>query len=263
MRNQQTFTTVAIISLSPLAMFGTSVCRAGSVTYQVSADTSPLNGQDGNLDFQFNPGSSGAQPATATVTDFHTVGGILSQPAALTGDAAGSLPGTLTLNNGTIYNDIFQGFTYGESFSFLLTLSGEALDHPSGTFGSSFALSLYDAAGITPLLTTDPNGSVLTVNINADGTISAETFPHSPTNNTPAVLLSSAVPEPASLLLVVFALPLVLLISCRGIPAPGWLPVRGTGHCRSGYRGREKQTHDQRGRRLNCRFSSLPHRASS
>jgi len=176
-----------------------SAC-AGPVTYQVSVNTSALDGQSGNLDFQFNPGGLGSEPATATVTNFQTLAGILSQPAMLTGDASGSLPGTLTLNNGTAYNDVFQKFSYGSSFDFALTLSGPALDSPGGSSGSSFALSLYDAAGLTPLLTTDPNGSVLTVNLNVSGTTSVLTFPQSSTNSTPAASVSS-VPEPSSLVL--------------------------------------------------------------
>jgi len=170
------------------------------VTYQVSVNTSALDGQSGNLDFQFNPGGLGSEPATATVTNFQTLAGILSQAAMLTGDASGSLPGTLTLNNGTAYNDVFQKFSYGSSFDFALTLSGPALDSPGGSSGSSFALSLYDAAGLTPLLTTDPNGSVLTVNLNVSGTTSVLTFPQSSTNSTPAASVSS-VPEPSSLVL--------------------------------------------------------------
>ena len=197
-----------------LSSFGPSLAQADFVTYQVSVDTSGITGQAGNLDFQFNPGDSSAEVATASVTNFQTVGGILSQPAALTGDAVGSLPGTLTLDNGTAYNDAFQGFTYGNTFSFLLTLSGQAIDSPGGTFGSSFALSLYDASGITPLLTTDPNGSVLTVNLNADGTTSAETFPQSLTNSTSIVIAnqSNMVPEPSSYLLFIIALLLIVLI---------------------------------------------------
>lgn len=218
--NQRQRIIVATLTLLLLAGFGPSFAHAGIVTYQVSVNTSPLSGQDGNLDFQFDPGSSLAESATATVTNFQTIGGILSQPAMLTGDATGSLPGTLTLDNGTVFNDAFQGFTHGNSFGFLLTLSGQAIDSPSGIFGSSFAISLYDAAGITPLLTTDPFGSVLTVNLNADGTTSAETFPQSPTNSTPAASASpvSAVPEPSTMLLLVSSLPCVLIIWCKVRP---------------------------------------------
>ena len=206
------------IAATALLLF--AACEVGSaqaglmLSYQVSVNTSVLSGQSGNLDFQFNPGSSSAESATATVTNFETIGGILSQPAMLTGDATGSLPGTLTLDNGTAYNDVFQGFTFGNSLGFLLTLSGQAIDSPGGTFGSSFALSLYDAAGITPLLTTDPNGSVLTVNLNASGTTSVLTFPQSPTNDTPVAGASpvSAVPEPLSIVLLISALPVGMIV---------------------------------------------------
>jgi hypothetical protein len=133
----------------------------------------------------------------------------------LTGDATGSLPGTLILDNGTAYNDAFQGFTFGNSFKFLLTLSGQAIDNPGGTFGSSFALSLYDATGTTPLLTTDPNGSVLTVNLNASGSTSVETFPQSSTNSMPVAVATSAVPEPSSLILLVSMIPVILVVRYR------------------------------------------------
>ena len=215
MRKHKYFYLATATALLLLGIIGPKSAYADFVTYQVSVNTSTLSGQGGNLDFQFNPGGLGAESATATVTSFQTVGGILSQPAMLTGDATGSLPGTLTLDNGTLYNDVFQGFIYGNSFSFRLTLSGQALDNPGGTFGSSFALSLYDAGGIRPLLTTDPNGSVLTVNLNANGTTLAETFPQSLTNSIPVAVATSAVPEPSTMVLLIISLPVFLFAILR------------------------------------------------
>lgn len=193
---------VAAVAWLLLAVLGIKHAHADLI-FNVSVDTSSLNGQSGFLDFQFNPGDSSALSATATVTDFQTTGGVLAQPDLLTGDAAGSLPGTLILNNSTVYNDAFQGFTCGNGFAFTLTLSGPAIDTPSGTVGSAFALSLYAADGITSLLTTDPNGSVATIFLNANATASAETFPQSPTDSTPAatVTVANAVPEPSTLTL--------------------------------------------------------------
>jgi hypothetical protein len=213
MRKIQCVYTATILALLLLGSFGPRFALAGVVTYQVGVDTSALSGQGGNLDFQFNPGGLDVEGATATVTNFQMIGGILSQPAMLSGDASGSLPGTLTLDNGSVYNDVFQGLTYGDQLSFLLTLSGPAIDSPGGMFGSSFALSLYDAAGTTPLLTTDPNGSVLTTNLNADGSTSSETFPQSPTNSAPVAVAvaTSAVPEPTSFVMFVSALPVTLI----------------------------------------------------
>lgn len=189
-----------------LGFLGSQPAYAG-LSFQVSADTSLLSGQTGYLDFQFNPGDSNAVAATATITNFSDMDGTLAPSAVLTGNAAGSLPGTLTLDNGTIFNDVFQGFTYGSSVSLTLTLSGLAISNPSGTVGSTFAFSLYAADAITPLLTTDPNGSVATVLLNATGTTSAETFPQNPADNTPVATVTPAggmaVPEPSTATLII------------------------------------------------------------
>ena len=203
---------VALLHLGVLGP-GSNSARAGLI-FSVSVDTSSLSTQSGFLDFELNPGDSSAEAATATVTLFQSVGGILSQPASLTGDATGSLPGTLTLNNTTAFNDVFQGFTFGDSFSFRLTLSGQAVDSPGGTTGSAFALSLYAADGTTPLLTTDPNGSVATIDLNANGTASVHTFAQSPTDNS-SVATVTAVPEPSALVLVLIGSASAGLIKLR------------------------------------------------
>lgn len=205
MRRQQLVSLAIILALFLLGGFGSTAVRAG-VIYDITLNTSSLNGQSGYLDFQFNPGASGAPAATATITDFTS--GTPASTDQTTNDASGLLPGTLTLGNGTAYNDLFQGFTYGSTFSFELTLSGAALDNPSGSIGSTFALSLYAADGVTPLLTTDPNGSVLTINVNSNGTTSVETFAQSSTDSTPAAAATplNPVPEPSSLVLTVSSL---------------------------------------------------------
>jgi hypothetical protein len=184
-----------------LVAAGPSLVRAGSVTFNVTVDTSSLNGQSGYLDSQFNPGGSGAAAATASITGFTSDGAL--QPGAplngVSGDVSGALPGTLTLNNSTAFNDSFEGFTFGNTVRFALTLSGPAVGG-AGAVGSAFAFSLFDVTGSIPLLTTDPNGSVLTINVNADGSTTVQTFPQSPNNPTPVATVSS-VPEPSSLAL--------------------------------------------------------------
>jgi hypothetical protein len=202
----------ASVALLLLGVLGPGSAHADLI-YSVSVDTSSLASQSGFLDFQFNPSDSSALAATASVTLFQSVGGILSQPATLTGDAAGSLPGALTLINSTAFNDAFQGFSFGTSFSFTLTLSGPAVDSPGGTSGSAFALSVYAADAMTPLLTTDPNGSVATIDLNANGTASVFTFAQSPTDSTPAatVTAAGAVPEPSTLVLALVG------VACAGL----------------------------------------------
>jgi hypothetical protein len=177
---------VALAILLPALLLSSAIgsARAGSVSFNVSVNTASLNGQAGYLDVQFNPGGPGAATGSAALLAFTSDGS--QQPSAplngVSGDVSGTLPDALTLTNSTAFNDFFEGFVYGNTIQFELTLSGPAAGS-STTPGSSFAFSLYDDTGSIPLLTTDPNGSVLTVNVNADGSTSVETFPQSPNDN--------------------------------------------------------------------------------
>jgi hypothetical protein len=196
----QTCRTVAVVLLL-LGTFGQGAARA-DYGYSLSVSTSTISGLSGYLDFQLNPGSSNAKALTATITNFQKVGGTLAQTSTNTGNATGTLPSTLTLTNSTTFNDIFQGFTFGSSFSLVLTLSGPAINNPGGTTGSAFALTLYGADQTTTLLSNDAvSGSLLTINVNPNGTASVQNF----STGAPPVLtvtpLGSSVPEPSSLLL--------------------------------------------------------------
>ena len=201
MPKQRFFRTAVLIALPMFGLFGTAPASADM--YQVTVNTSSLAGGSGNLDFQFNPGPGTTPAATALVSNFSSDGSLIP-PAALTGDASGSLPGTLTLDNGTAFNDYFQPFTFGTTITFDVTLSGGV--DVSDTTGSSFAFSLYDAGGVTPLLTTDPSGSVLTVNLNTDGSTTLLRFPATPGELTTVGPLQAAVPEPSTLTLALLGL---------------------------------------------------------
>jgi hypothetical protein len=203
MRKPRTLGLASFLVVSLLA-FCPEPARAGFITYNVSIDASTLNGQSGYLDFEFNPGGAGAGSATAAVADFSPGGNLLpSAPLnSVSGDVTGSLPGTLTLGNSTAFNDYFEGFTYDTTISFDVTLSGPAVGGPGGTVGSSFAFSLYDSTGTMPLLTTDRNGSVATLDLNPDGSTTGLTFPATPGGSPAATvtpLAPPAVPEPSTL----------------------------------------------------------------
>ena len=144
---------------SAFAVLALAVPAEAGVVYSVSVDTSLLtSGTTGNLNFQFNPGG-GSQEASASLSNFTTDGTLTGVPT-LTGDVSGTLPGTVTFGNSTAFNDYFHGFTFGSSFSFLLTLYGPAIDAPNGTAtsGTTFGVAMFDDLGTTPLLTTDPFG---------------------------------------------------------------------------------------------------------
>lgn len=147
-----------LILLTALASVGHS-----DVVYELAINTSSISGTAGSLDFRFNPGPLASQAASLQILGFTSDGPLVNCAANVqgfcpTGDVTGTLPGTMIFDNGTAFNDYFDGFTFGNALSFDVRLYGSAIDSPGGTStsGSTFAFSMFaDAAGTTPALTTE------------------------------------------------------------------------------------------------------------
>ena len=173
---------------------------ADPITYNVTVDTSSISGTSGSLDFQFNPGPLTTQASSLQILEFSSDGSLAGSPA-LTGDVGGALPGTLTFDNGTQFNDYFDDFTFGSTLSFQVSLYGPALSSPDGvsTSGSDFAFSMFsDPPGTIPTLTTDTvDGFASTIDVNLDGTTTV-TDPSIQT----IIASSTVIPEPSNLLLM-------------------------------------------------------------
>src|SRR4051812_41087129 len=88
----------------------TGLASASPITYIVTVDTSSIAGT-GSLDFNFNPGSLVTQAASVQILNFSSNGTLVGSPF-LIGDVSGALPGTVTFDNGTSFNDYFTGFTF-------------------------------------------------------------------------------------------------------------------------------------------------------
>ncbi len=169
--------------------------HAATVEYDVALNTSSLTGTSGYLDLQFNPGTIPGTPgAQATISRF---GGdaILQNlgPTNGTGDVTGALPGDLAFHNTTQFNDFFQQVTFGSSTSFHLNFNGAFLTALSGAH-TAFSVSLYDADGVTPLLTTDPSGALMIFDLAPGGGVAPDIF-------NPSVVTVAAVPLPAAAVL--------------------------------------------------------------
>jgi hypothetical protein len=214
---QHFFLAAALLAFVAILSAGTA--RADDLTYNVTIDTSSINGYYGYLDLQFDPGTiPGSQYATATVQNFSTDGIFNSIDDTQTGDVYGgpltgdtSFPsplGTEWFDNLTGYNDDFQGMNFGSTIQFQLVLSGPAVNAPDGvsTSGSAFGVGLWDITGSNPLLTTDLNGFVGTVDIGLDGTGTVTTFNSDADKDPPVATITqqgtSVVPEPGSFLLL-------------------------------------------------------------
>ncbi len=180
---------------------------AGAITYQVTVDTSAIDGTSGFLDFGFAPGND-SQAAVVTITGFSPAAALAGGPQ-VRGGASGTLPGIVTLDNSTQFNDYFEGFTFGAALTFLLSFDGPALTAPDGTSTSesTFGFAMFDSTGSTPLLTSDPNGDTFTVSVNLDGTTTPTTFLSSPQGGVPVASLVP-VPEPSTLVLLTLGLAL-------------------------------------------------------
>lgn len=195
-RNRTPWTFGSAILILFLLSVGQS--QAGLVTYAVTVNSTPANGIDGFLDFQFNT-SGGTGAETATVKSFAHTGGTLDGTSTTAGGGSGVLPSNLTLQNTDPLNEVNQGFTpYGTDFSFTLDLSGPAVGGGSAQ-STTFGLSLLASDNATPLsgFTHDGNGFILTIDINPDGSV---TVKNNDTGHV-TVVKQEAVPEPSALIL--------------------------------------------------------------
>lgn len=186
------------------------------IQYQVTVNTTSINATSGFLDFQFNPGNGTSQSATAVLSNFS--GGLAGAVNSVSGDVTGSLPGTVTMINSTAFQELFQAFTFGNSFTFLLDLSGPAIDTPNGTStaGSTFGLGLYDD-GQNPILTSQgaTTGFAGQVQINLNGTTTPTSFLQSTGAPSVVTFEQVVVPEPGAMGLVGLGLAGLLLFKSR------------------------------------------------
>jgi hypothetical protein len=189
---------------------------AAPIAFNVLVNTSSVAATTGFLDFQFNPVNGTSQAATLTVTNF--TGGTLGGAPSTSGNISGTLPSTLTFVNSAALNEYFQGFTYGASFGFTVTLSGPAIDTPNGiaTAGSTFGLGLYDS-GSNPILTNQgkSTGFAGEIDINLNGTATPTAFPNFTAPSVVSFTPVSAAPEPGSFVLSGIPIAFVILRRVR------------------------------------------------
>lgn len=192
--------------LPALMAAAASLSQAGTIGFIANVNTSTLNGTSGFVDFQFNRGNNPALNIAAVISGFAP--NSLTGSPANSGDVTGTLPGTVTINNTAGFNEYFQGINFGNSISFLLTLTGPGVGG-SAAFGSDFGIALFDSAQ-NPVLTSDPNGFIGIVDIAPNGSVSTTQFPN---GNQRSVITLTQTPEPGTC--AVAGLGLAVLTLCR------------------------------------------------
>ena len=193
------------------------LASASPVTYEITINTSSIAGTVGSVDFNFNPLLLTPKAASLQILYFSTDGTLAGTPA-LTGDVSGALPSAVTFDNGTGYNDYFEGFTFGSTLTFDVGLYGPALSSSNevSTLGSTFAFSMFsDAAGTVSALTSDTSdGFAFIVNVNPDGSTTVTDY----SDQTTVESETSVIPEPGSLWLVAIGLIFIAGVCQRRTP---------------------------------------------
>jgi hypothetical protein len=162
--------------------------------YHVELDTRAYAGT-GWLDLQFNPGADSLALATASISNFV---GELGGDYYADGAVSGSLPGQVEIGNATAFNSLFSALVLGATFSFDLHFTG-AGPGSAGSPASAFLVALYGEDQVTALGKPDPFLNSLLLFQVADGGVDMVLSDSD-------LARVSAVPEPATPLLVLLAL---------------------------------------------------------
>jgi hypothetical protein len=168
-----------LLLLLPLLLSAGGGAQAGEV-FLITMNTSSINGDAGSLDFSLSSGAGSDQSLTATVSDFvgGSYGGLQSIDGTVSGGPVTSgLAATIgPVPDASGLNDDFEDFNYGNTLSFLVSLSGPALTAPDGNATSPYEFDFFtysDQAGSIPVLTSDPNAISGKIDISPEGIVTS------------------------------------------------------------------------------------------
>jgi hypothetical protein len=186
-----------------------------SLTYNVSIDTTPLNGLGGYIAIDLDGGIP-LQDNVATITDFSS--DAILGAVTPSGDVTGTLtPGPLMLTADQSFNEWLQASTFGDFITFVLNVTTA---YTSSTTPDTFSFFLLDSTQ-TPFPTSDPSGADQIFEIDlTGGTTAPQVF--TSTASTPQFtatvtpVITTATPEASPAPLV--ALGLGLILALRFVP---------------------------------------------
>jgi hypothetical protein len=185
--------------------------------YDVTINTTSLATTDGTLAFDFVAGG-GSQSNTVSISDFVS-NGTLGASGPNSGSVSGALPGTITLNNSSFFNEVLQGITLGTNIAFTLDATSNA---PTGSsLPDTFSFFVLDPAATTSLLTTtDPTGANSLFSLQIDGSSGGILGNYNSSPAVSAIIVPGSakpppVPEPGTMALATAGLLLMLMFSRR------------------------------------------------
>jgi hypothetical protein len=206
----RSLTTPGFMALLVAAVAGAPApARAASSTWEILINASQAGltpTTSGNVDLTLNAGSQPPSPTvSARVFGLATdgmVGGVTAGSGTPAGDVSGLLPGTVLMDNGGANNELTQDYVVGSFFDVFVTLSGSDIGNPSVPVGTTFSVTVYDAAG---------NAATGQLLVNQDGSVTPQWSPDSGVMVIPATL----VPEPSSAVMAGLGLVAIAGISRR------------------------------------------------
>jgi hypothetical protein len=171
-------TTKIVLLVFALIAFGASSAFA-SLSYDVTVDTSSLNGTSGYLYFQY--GGLNAVDSAATVFGFTggTLDALPSENVVDGSAVSGQLPGPVVFANTNGINDYNHGILFGNTLSFGVSFAATAFGAPDGG-SSTFSLGLFsDEFGLNPIYNLQGSnnsvpGTLFTINLMNNGSASSE-----------------------------------------------------------------------------------------
>jgi hypothetical protein len=155
------FFSLALIAAAMLPL------ASANVLYNVSIDTAPLISNAAgpfSLDFQFNDGSgSDDGNNTVTLSNFSFGSGAPTGSPSISGTVVGDLMSSLSLTDGTFFNDFTQSFLPGSTLDFNVDMTTNV---DLGGVPDLFTLAILDNMGV-PIPTLGPFDTVLYAEISS------------------------------------------------------------------------------------------------
>jgi hypothetical protein len=166
--------------------------------FEVFIDTTTLTGTDAVLAFNLVDGDALANNVV-TIANFSTDGTLGAAVANPPSAVVGAFPGTVTIADTALFNELLQGITLDTTITFTLNLTE---NFAGGLVPDQFSLFLLDTTDLPLFSTSDPTDAHALFAIDITGVAFGNLQRFTATSSPAATVRVAPVPEPGPLLLL-------------------------------------------------------------